>query len=133
MYLQKVYSLSTKKDLKNQKTYTYYRLTSSHRIGNKVRQTVILNLGKLETISKSEYKALANRIEEIISGVENSLFPVDSQEIENLAQSFAKKIVKDKIFPSKKGKSISKEIENNYQNIDIDTLEQLESKEIGGE
>ena len=122
-----------KKDAKKKKVYTYYRLTSSHRIGDKVRQTVVLNLGKLETITQPEHKALANRIEEIVLGNQNSLFPIDSQTIEDLAQSFAKKIIKDKIFPSKKGKSVSKEIKNNYQNIDLDTIEQLESKEIGGE
>ena len=122
-----------KKDSKKKTTYTYYRLTSSHRIGGKVRQTVILNLGKLEGVDKSEHKNLANRIEEIISGVQNTLFTTVSDEIEELAQSFAQQIEKEKIFPSKKGKTISKEIKNNYQNVDLESLEQIESKDIGGE
>jgi len=122
-----------KKDPKKKTTYTYYRLTSSHRIGDKVRQTVILNLGKLEGIDKSEHKHLANRIEEIISGTGNTLFTTVSEQIEELAQYFAKKIEKEKIFPSKKSKTISKEITNNYQNIDLESFEQIESKDIGGE
>jgi hypothetical protein len=122
-----------KKDSKKKTTYTYYRLTSSHRIGSKVRQTVILNLGKLEGVDKSEHKNLANRIEEIISGVQNTLFTTVSDEIEELAQSFAQQIEKEKIFPSKKGKTISKEIKNNYQNVDLESLEQIESKDVGGE
>ncbi len=122
-----------KKDKSKTKTYTYYRLTHSYRIGNKTRQSVLLNLGKLENIPKSDHKDLANRIEEIITGAENTLFSSVSDDIEDLAQSFAKQISKEKIFPSNKGKSISKEISNNYQNVDLDSLEQIESKEIGGE
>ena len=122
-----------KKDKSKTKTYTYYRLTHSYRIGNKTRQSVLLNLGKLGTISKSDHKVLANRIEEIITGAKNTLFLSVSNDIENLAQSFAKQISEEKIFPSNKGKSISKEVDSNYQNVDLDSLEQIESKEIGGE
>ena len=122
-----------KKDKSKEKSYTYYRLTHSYRIGNKTRQSVLLNLGKLESISKSEHKALANRIEEIITGAENSLFPSNSDEIESLAQSFAQQISKDKIFPSSKGKSISKDVDHNYQNVNLDSLEQVESRQMGGE
>ena len=122
-----------KKDKSKTKTYTYYRLTHSYRIGNKTRQSVLLNLGKLETISKSDHKGLANRIEEIITGAKNTLFLSVSTDIEDLAQSFAEQISREKIFPSNKGKSISKEVGSNYQNVNLDSLEQIESKDIGGE
>lgn len=122
-----------KKDSKKEKSYTYYRLTSSHRIGNKTRQTVILNLGRLENIEKSDHKILANRIEEIISGSENNLFSDIADHIEEQAQAFAKKILTEKVFPSTKGKTLSAEVKNNYQNVDIDSFEQIESKNIGGE
>ena len=122
-----------KKDSKKKTAYTYYRLTTSHRIGNKVRQTVILNLGKLEGVDKSEHKSLANRIEEILYGSDNTLFTTISDEIESLAQYFAVQIEKEKVFSSKKGKVISNEIKNNYQNIDLESIEQIESKDIGGE
>lgn len=122
-----------KKDKNKGKTYIYYRLTHSYRIGNKIRQSVLLNLGKLESINKSDHKALANRIEEIITGAENSLFPIVSDQVEELAQGFAKQISKEKIFSPNKGNSISKEIDSHYQNIDLDTIEQIESRDIGGE
>ncbi len=122
-----------KKDKNKSKVYTYYRLTHSYRIGDKNRQTVLLNLGKLDTIGKSDHKALANRIEEIITGAENSLFQTVTEEVENLAQSFAKQISREKIFSPTKGKLISNEIKNTYQNIDLDTIEQIESKDMGGE
>ena len=122
-----------KKDKSKSKSYIYYRLTHSYRIGNKTRQSVLLNLGKLEGISKSDHKTLANRIEEIITGAENSLFPSLPNEIENLAQSFAQQISRDKIFPSTKGKSISKDVDQNYQQVNLDSIEQLESHQMGGE
>ena len=122
-----------KKDKNKSKIYTYYRLTHSYRIGNKNRQTVLLNLGKLDTIDKSDHKALANRIEEIITGAESTLFQTATKEVENLAQSFAKQISREKIFSPTKGKLISNEIKNTYHNIDLDTIEQIESMDMGGE
>jgi len=122
-----------KKDKSKSKTYIYYRLTHSYRVGNKTRQVVLLNLGKLEKIAKSDHKTLANRIEEIMSGINNTLFSDIPAHIEEQAQYFAKQIAKEKIFSSKKSKTISKEIENNYQNVDLESIEQIESKDIGGE
>jgi len=122
-----------KKDKSKTKFYTYYRLTHSYRVGNKTRQSVILNLGKLEGVSKSDHKILADRIEEIVTGVGESLFPLVADDIESLAQTFANQISKEKIFPSNKGKLISKDTDSNYHNVDIDSIEQTESREMGGE
>jgi len=72
---------------------------------------------------------LADRIEEIVTVAESFLF---SRVPENLAQS-AQRITKEKIFPSVTGKLISKDADNNFQNVDLDSIEQTESREIGGE
>lgn len=122
-----------KKDKNKTKTYTYYRLTYSYRIGNKTRQIVVLNLGKLEGVNKSKLKLLANRIEEIVSGIQSLFVDPSYADIEDLAQNFASQISRDKIFPSSRGKVISKEVKNRYDNIDLQSIEQLESKGIGGE
>jgi len=122
-----------KKDKQKLKSYTYYRLTHSYRIGGKTRQIVVLNLGKLEGLDKKLHKLLASRIEELITG-KQSLF-ADSQyiEVESLAQEFAAKVAKDKIFSTTKGKPIAKEVTQKQQYIDLESIEQLESKDIGGE
>jgi len=95
-----------------------------------------MSLGSLLGVSKENHKALADRIEEIISGNSNQLF-ADNQrynEIEELAQKFAEKIIKNKLFTTNNKKSkIEKEIKNNYQEVDLESIEQIESKEIGGE
>jgi len=95
-----------------------------------------MSLGSLSDVSKENHKALADRIEEIITGLDNSLFP-DYQrfkDIEDIAQKFADNIIKNKLFTTNNHKSkIEKEIKNNYQEIDLESIEQIESKEIGGE
>ncbi len=127
-----------KKKNKNSDTeYIYYRLIHGYKIGNKTRHQNILNLGKLEGIDKSYHKALADRIEELVTGNSTTLF-LDIQInniIEDLAQEFSKKIITEKLFitPSFNKKSISKEISRNYQEVDLDTIEQIESRDIGGE
>jgi len=127
-----------KKNNKNSdKEYIYYRLIHGYKIGNKTRHQTILNLGKLEGIDKSYHKALADRIEELVTGTSSTLFP-DIQDyyiVESLAQEFSKKIITEKLFiitpPDKK--RISKEISTHYQEVDLDTIEQIESRNMGGE
>jgi hypothetical protein len=130
MYIRAV----IKKDKSKQKSYTYYRLTHSYRVGSKSRQQVTLNLGKLEGLDKEHHKPLADRIEELVTGIGTGFLSLAlSEELEVLAQSFAKQISREKIFSSTKGQLISKEVENNYQTVDVDTFEQIESKQIGCE
>ncbi len=130
MFIRKV----VKKDKSKLTYYTYYRLTHSYRAGNKIRQVVVLNLGKLEGVDKESHKLLANRIEELVTGIGSGFIPMEiSAEIETLAQSFAKQISKEKIFNSDKGQLISQDVKSNFQTVDLESLEQLESKQIGGE
>lgn len=127
-----------KKKNKNSDTeYIYYRLIHGYKIGNKTRHQNILNLGKLEGIDKPYHKALADRIEELVTGNSTTLF-LDTQAhtiIEDLAQEFSKKIITEKLFitPPANKKSLSKEISRSYQEVDLDTIEQIESREMGSE
>lgn len=108
-----------------------------YKIGNKARHQTLLNLGKLEGLDISRHKALADRIEELVTGSPTTLFPdiQDDSVIEDLAQGFSRKIITEKLFittpPDKK--RISKEISRNYQEVDLDTIEQVESRNMGGE
>lgn len=126
-----------KKNNNSDKVYTYYRLVHTYKIGKKVRHQNILNLGKLENVGKENHKSLADRIEELITGNSSLLFSATdvANEIEPIAQSFADKIIKEKLFVARNHgtRSLSKEISNNYQEVDIENIEQIESKTIGGE
>ena len=114
--------------------YHYYRLVHAYRIGNKTRQQSILNLGTLEQIDVSQHKALADRIEEIITGT-SSLFPVElNNEVENLAQKFARQIKDKKIFPFSKTSSAfeDKSPKQQYIDVDLSTIDKEDDREMGG-
>jgi hypothetical protein len=68
------------------KPFIYHRLMESVRTPKGPRQIVLLNLGTLD-IPRDDWKTLANRIEEIISGQKSFLMP--SEQIESLAQHYA--------------------------------------------
>jgi len=127
-----------KKNKNSDKQYIYYRLVHTYKIGNKVRHQNIMSLGGLETLPRDRHKALADRIEELVTGNSSSLFSDNNEgfsDIDSLARHFAEKIIKEKLFApaSDKKKKISKEILNNIQEVDLESIEQIDSKEIGGE
>ena len=122
-----------KKNKNSEKVYTYYRLVHTYKVGKKVRQQNILNLGKLEDVPQDSFKLLSNRIEEIITGTE-SMFSEISDNLEKQAQHLANQIIKKGVFPVKKKKrAISQELSGDYQEVNINSMEQLESKSVGGE
>jgi len=123
----------TKPDRKGNNAYTYYRLVHSYKIGNKHRQQTIINLGKLEELPAEKHKLLADRIESILTGSMDLFFDIPS-EVETPAQKFAKKIMEKGVFPvKKKARVIAQDTETDYQEVDINSTEQLESRTIGGE
>lgn len=126
-----------KKNKNSDKQYLYYRLVHTYKIGNKVRHQNILSPGGLDTLPRERHKALADRIEELVTGSSTSLFPDKEhfEDVEVLAVRFAEKIIKEKLFGPAPGKQkkISKEIGSNFQEVDLETTEQIDSKEIGGE
>ena len=48
--------------------YTTFRLVASERIGGKVRQRTLLNLGSSFSLAREHWPELCNRIEQILSG-----------------------------------------------------------------
>jgi len=67
--------------------YYTFRFVTSERIGDKVRQKTVLNLGRSFSLPKEKWPELSSRIEEILSK-QPSLFTV-SKSIEALAQRYA--------------------------------------------
>ena len=129
MFLKKI----TKKDRKGTGTYVYYRLVHSYKVGDKNRQQTIINMGKLDNVPRESHKILADRIESILLGTENLLFGLPDN-IEKIAQEYAKKIVEKGVFPfRKKARNISEDLVSDFQCVDINSFDELESLTIGGE
>lgn len=122
-----------KKNKNSDKVYIYYRLVHTYKVGKKSRHQNVLNLGKLKGLPKESHKMLANRIEEILTGTV-SLFLDIPEDIERSAQGFSQEIVRKEVFPVKKKKRfVSQEPTEDYQEVDLNSIEQSESKSIGGE
>jgi hypothetical protein len=108
------------------KKYFSYQLVESVRTERGPRQRILLNLGSELDLNKEEKKLLANRIEEIISGI-NSLFTY-SEQIESLANRFAKILLK------KQSKISSPKFEEKeYHHVDVNTLKNEFPRTIGVE
>ena len=131
MFISKVY----KKNGKTDKSYAYYRLMCSYRIGYNNRQELVLNLGTLDGFPAEKHKVLADRIEQILTN-QIEFFSSDTQ-IEELAAKFSAQIIeKKKVFADKKieKKEILEENnETDYQYVDVNSVGSENIREIGAE
>jgi hypothetical protein len=124
-----------KKDKQGKREYVYYRLCESYRIDNKTRHRNLMSLGSLDELtSPLERKALADRIEQLCSGQTNLIYPVPDK-VEKLAQSFHKqlrsKLQVPIVKPEKKG--VQDETAKHYVQIDLNTIEHDDAREVGAE
>lgn len=107
--------------------YFTFRLVASKRIGGKVRQQTLLNLGRTFSLPREQWPVLCSRIEQIISG-QMSIAPV-STAIEALAQRYAARLVADS-----KPASVAKDTAGPvYHEVDVDSLELVRPRSIGVE
>jgi len=108
--------------------YTTFRLVTSERIGGRVKQRTILNLGTNFNLPKEKWPELCTRIEEILAG-QGTLFPL-AKEIEQEAQRYAALLV------TKGGARGRQEETGNscdYQEVDVSSLELVRPRSIGVE
>lgn len=127
MYIRRV----THIDKKNLKEYYTYKLVESVRTERGPRQRTLLNLGADFTLPEKDWKDLANRIEEIITG-QQRLFACP-EEVESLAHSYARKLIRYQGEPVlEKGKASSGEGAD-YHRVDINTLKNEHSRPVGAE
>ena len=125
-----------KKDKNSGKTYRYYKLCESYRIGNKVRHRTVQALGKLEELeNEDERKTLADRIEQLLTGGKE-IFPVDiPSHVEKLAVHLSRQI-RQKGLLSKSIEKPVKEVSeepSDVQSVDLASLELEDVREIGTE
>jgi hypothetical protein len=135
MFIKKI----DKSSSKTGKSYFTYRLCESYRIDDKVRHRNILNVGKLENIRKEDFKALCDRIEQKIKGIE-PLFLDVAENIEKEAEFIYRRILNEKLLDCTI-KSASESIEYNEEyperqdvrRVDINSISHEDSRTFGGE
>ena len=107
--------------------YYTYRLVSSERIGNKVRQRTLLNLGGAFSVPREMWPKLCARIEEILSG-QLSLRPED-EEIEYAAQRYAARLLASRPHARQGGEETS----GDFHEVDVNSLELIRPRSVGVE
>jgi transposase len=128
MFIRKV----THTDKKNRQDYHTFKLVESVRTERGPRQRPLLNLGTDFTLSEKQWKDLANRIEEIITG-QTPLFTYP-KEIETLAGRYARKIISDHGESLLQVSSESCVVdEPDYQRVDINTVDNEHAHSVGVE
>ncbi|RLB75723.1 MAG: IS1634 family transposase [Deltaproteobacteria bacterium] len=118
-----------KKNSGSDKAFISHRLVQSIRTPRGPRQTVVMNLGKLD-LSKEKWKELANRIEEVAYGQEMRLIEAP-QEIEALAQHYGQLLIKKQLAEKKEKQSINQE--QDFESINVNAVSSSENKRIGPE
>ena len=113
---------------KTQTEYKTFKLVESFRTERGPRQRTVLNLGADFDLPETQWKDLANRIEEIITRQE-PIFPC-TQDIERLAGKYVRRIIKqggsDALYLIRAGKSASDKESGHspdYQTVDINSTE----------
>jgi hypothetical protein len=118
-----------KKDKNTGKTYSYYRLCESYRLGDKVRHRNILSLGTLEELSDvHDFKLLSDRIEQLLKG-QPSLFVSTKPIVERLAQTFYNQIIDNKLIDRLPVSETVKDLHT----VDINSVGVEKVREVGSE
>jgi transposase len=107
--------------------YCTFRLVASERIGTKVRQRTLLNLGRNFSLPKEQWPQLCARIDQILSG-QGSFLP-ESASFEALAQRYAARLV----VLSVPAPSVQESAEAQYHEVDIASLELVRPRSVGVE
>ena len=107
--------------------YSLYQLCESFRLDGRVRQRVIIGLGKLEGLSTGDQKIqLGKRIEEMLEGEIQTLFSNVGQDVERLARHFYSEILKKQRYDIKGDKQ-------DWQVVDVNTVKNKDAREVGAE
>jgi hypothetical protein len=73
--------------------YFTHRLVRSERVGGKVRQVTVLNLGRQFALGQADWPVLCARLQEILSGQEALLGGAESVVVEREAQRLAAQLL----------------------------------------
>lgn len=134
----------------NGKAYHSYRLVDNYRIGDRVRQRTLLNLGSGFDFPRELWPELTQRIEQIIQGQQDVLM-APSPEVERQAQNIAASLLgrfarSDLMSNPPQGQAGDRQgagqsthdrrdqgAERDLHTVDLNSLEQMDSRSVGGE
>lgn len=110
-------------------TYLTHRLVESRRVGGKVRQVTLLNLGRHFTLPRERWAELCQRIEQLLGGQQALLSEAVPESVERVAQHcFARLLAQQ---PD--AKRVTPASPATYAEVDPDSLELTQPRSVGVE
>jgi len=118
--------------------YFTYRLVRGERIGGRVRQITLLNLGRNFPIKQDDWPLLCSRIEQLLQPQETLLTLSCSEHIERAAQRYVGQLVARATLPEQgdAGSPADKGAErpaSDIQEVDVDSLQFTQPRTVGVE
>jgi len=106
--------------------YYTYRLVESERVGSKVKQRTLLNLGRHFDLPKDQWADLANRISQLLDATQGDLFSTElAPELEAIAQQYSAQILSTRSqLPADTAEFCA---------VDVDNLELVRPRRVGVE
>lgn len=105
--------------------YHTYRLVESQRVNGKIKQRIVLNLGRHFDVPKAQWRDLSSRIEQLLEAQVSLLCVELPLQLESRAQRYAAQILASR--------SVDTETASAYQSVNIDTLELVRPRRVGVE
>lgn len=110
-------------------SYFTYRLVRTERVGGKVRQITLLNLGREFAVPQENWPVLCLRIEQLISAQDTLLAAKCSERIEAAAQRYAGQLVMR--APTIEGTAAAPAPD--FREVDVDSVEDRQPRSVGVE
>ena len=109
--------------------YFTFRLVRSERIGSKVRQRTLLNLGRHFDVAQSDWPALCRRIDELLAG-QLPLPPDGPPALESHAQRITALLLAGERIGAASSPASPR---HDFQHVDVDSLELIRPRSVGVE
>ena len=109
--------------------YFTFRLVRSERIGSKVRQRTLLNLGRHFDVAQSDWPALCRRIDELLAG-QLPLPPDGPPALESHAQRITALLLAGERIGAASSPASQR---HDFQHVDVDSLELIRPRSVGVE
>ena len=114
-------------------SYVTHRLVQSERIGARVKQTTLLNLGAHFHLPQAQWAALAQRVEQLLHGATALLDSTLCEAGQALAQRLAARLIASHATDARHSDAPGTPQVDHYQCVDLDSLELLRPRSVGVE
>ncbi len=110
-------------------SYKTHRLVETQRVGDKVKQHTLLNLGRHFDVPKAQWRDLALRIDELLKGQGSLLAVALDEDLEARAQRYAAQIL------ASRSQEVAVEAQANtaFESVAVDSLELVRPRRVGVE